>query len=140
VKSGIGKDGRVIAWDFHNYNSGMSAIETPYDVANYQTAFHLVHSPLRQGSYRGLAATANTFARETHMDELAQLAKVEPLEFRMRNLSDPRLRAVLEAGAKTFAWAGKEGAIRAGIRSHHRKRKGRLCCDICRGYDEFNSR
>jgi nicotinate dehydrogenase subunit B len=112
VKSGINKDGKVIAWDFHNYNSGVSAIETPYAVANYQTAFHLVHSPLRQGSYRGLAATANIFARETHMDELAQLAKAEPLEFRMRNLLDPRLRAVLEAGAKAFAWPGKK--VRSG--------------------------
>jgi nicotinate dehydrogenase subunit B len=108
IKSGISKDGKVIAWDFHNYNSGVSAIETPYDVPNYQTVFHLVPSPLRQGSYRGLAATANIFARETHMDELAQMAKTEPLEFRMRNLSDPRLRAVLEVGAKAFAWPGKK--------------------------------
>lgn len=108
VKSGLDAHGKLLAWDFHNYNSGMSAIEPPYDIPNYRTEFHLVHSPLRQGSYRGLAATANVFARETHMDELAQLTKSEPLEFRLRNLSDPRLRAVLDAGAKTFGWPAKK--------------------------------
>jgi nicotinate dehydrogenase subunit B len=108
VKSGLGPDGKLLAWDFHNYNSGMSAIESPYDVPNFRTEFHLVHSPLRQGSYRGLAATANVFARETHMDELAQASKMEPLEFRLHNLSDPRVRAVLDAGAKTFGWPAQK--------------------------------
>ena len=108
VKSGLDDSGKMLAWDFHNYNSGMSAIESPYVIPNYRTEFHLVHSPLRQGSYRGLAATANVFARETHMDELAYLAKTESLEFRLKNLSDPRLRAVLDAGAKSFGWPAKK--------------------------------
>ncbi|MGB8989565.1 MAG: molybdopterin cofactor-binding domain-containing protein, partial [Candidatus Sulfotelmatobacter sp.] len=106
IKSGITNDGKLLAWDFHNYNSGISAIETPYAVANCRTEFHLVHSPLRQGSYRGLAATANIFARETHMDELASIAKMDPLDFRLNNLSDSRLRAVLERGAESFGWPG----------------------------------
>jgi isoquinoline 1-oxidoreductase len=59
---------------------------------------------LRQGSYRALAATANHFARESHMDELAHAVKMDPLEFRLKNLKDARLRAVLEAAAKTFGW------------------------------------
>jgi len=68
------------------------------------TEFHPVPLVLRSGSYRGLAATANHFARETHMDMLALAAKTDPLEFRLKNASDPRLRAVLEAAAKTFGW------------------------------------
>jgi len=109
VRSGATRDGRLTAWDFHNYNSGPSAIRTPYDVPNVRTEFHATRSPLRQGSYRGLAATANHFARESHMDELAQALGMDPLEFRLRNLTDARLRAVLQAAAEKFGW-GKSKA------------------------------
>ncbi len=108
IKSGIGADGALTAWEFHNYNSGMSAIDTPYVIPNQHIQFHSTQSPLRSGSYRGLAATANFFARESHMDELAQAAQIDPLEFRLKNLSDSRLRAVFEAGAKSFGWPRKK--------------------------------
>jgi nicotinate dehydrogenase subunit B len=108
IKSGIAADGALTAWEFHNYNSGMSAIETPYVVPNQHIEFHSTQCPLRSGSYRGLAATANFFARESHMDELAHTAQMDSLEFRLKNLSDPRLRAVLEAAAKTFDWPRKK--------------------------------
>ncbi len=108
IKSGISAEGRLTAWEFHNYNSGGSGIQTPYDVANQLIQFHPVNSPLRQGSYRGLAATANHFARESFMEELAHSVRLDPLEFRMNNLSDPRLRAVFEAAAKGFAWPQKK--------------------------------
>jgi nicotinate dehydrogenase subunit B len=104
VKSGVSADGRITAWEFHNYNSGPAAIRTYYDIANQHIEFHPSSSPLRQGSYRALAATANHFARETHMDELAVLAGLDPLEFRLRNLKDERLRAVFRAAADTFGW------------------------------------
>jgi isoquinoline 1-oxidoreductase len=104
VKSGVAADGKLSAWEFHNYHSGMSAIEPPYEVANLLTEYHQVPLVLRSGSYRGLAATANHFARETHMDALAHLSAMDPLEFRMNNLADARMRAVLEAGAKAFGW------------------------------------
>ena len=84
VKSGVSADGKLTAWEFHNYHSGMSAIETPYAVANQYTEYHQVPLVLRSGSYRGLAATANHFARETHMDELACAAQMDPLEFRLK--------------------------------------------------------
>ena len=63
VRSGITKDGRLAAWEFHNYNSGSSGINTNYDAAARKIEFHPSNSPLRQGSYRGLAATANHFAQ-----------------------------------------------------------------------------
>lgn len=108
IKSGIASDGLLTAWEFHNYNSGMSAIETPYVVPNQHIQFHSTQCPLRSGSYRGLAATANFFARESHMDELARAAQMDSLEFRLKNLSDPRLRAVLETAAKSFGWPRKK--------------------------------
>ncbi len=110
----VQKDGTLTSWEFHNYNSGPSGIPTPYSVPNPITKFHNTDSPLRQGSYRGLAATANHFARESYMDELAHSIGMEPLEFRLKNLKDQRLRAVLEAAAERFGWGkskpnGKHG-------------------------------
>jgi isoquinoline 1-oxidoreductase len=108
VSSGARKDRKITAWEFHNYNSGASAIRTLYEVPNQRIQFHPANSPLRQGSYRTLAATANHFAREMHMDELAHLVKMDPLEFRYKNLKDQRLRAVLDAAAQAFGWKKKK--------------------------------
>ncbi len=112
VSTGVKNDGTVTAWEFHNYNSGASAIQTKYAFPNQNIQFHNSKSPLRQGSYRGLAATANHFAREVHMDELAQLVGMDPVAFRLKNMQDERLRAVLEAAAKSFGWGGKKQAGR----------------------------
>jgi CO/xanthine dehydrogenase Mo-binding subunit len=115
VKSAVNAEGTVVAWQFDNYNSGPAAIRTPYDIANQRIEFHPVESPLRQGSYRGLAATANFFARETHMDELARLAQMDPLQFRLKNISDPRLRAVFEAAANKFGWGNQKSSATRGF-------------------------
>jgi isoquinoline 1-oxidoreductase len=93
-----------VAWEHHNYNSGSAAIGTPYEVPNQVIQYHPVRSPLRQGSYRSLAAAANHFARESHMDAMAHAAEMSPLEFRLKNITDARLRAVLEAAADKFGW------------------------------------
>jgi nicotinate dehydrogenase subunit B len=103
----VKRDGTLTAWEFHNFNSGASAIRTPYAVHNVKAEFHSSDSPLKQGSYRALASTANNFARESVMDELAHAVGMDPLVFRLKNLKEPRLRAVLEAAAKQFGW-GKE--------------------------------
>jgi isoquinoline 1-oxidoreductase len=108
IKSGVRDDGTLLAWEFHNYNSGPSAIGTPYNVPNQRIEFHLTKYPLRQGSYRGLAATANHFARESHMDELAHLVNMDPLQFRLKNLNDQRLRAAFETAAKRFGWGKRQ--------------------------------
>lgn len=110
IRSGLDKSGRLTAWEFHNHNAGPSGIATPYTTARQRVLFHPARSPLRQGSYRGLAATANHFARESHMDDLAQLAGADPLEFRLRHLTEPRLKAVLEAAASRFGWGKRRTA------------------------------
>ena len=104
LRAGAGHDGTLIAWEHHNYNSGAAAIGTPYQVENQLIQYHPSDSPLRQGSYRALAATANNFARESHMDAMAHQLGMDPLEFRLKNLKDARLRAVFEAAAEKFGW------------------------------------
>jgi isoquinoline 1-oxidoreductase len=94
----------LTAWEFHNYNAGAAGMRTPYRVPHQRIVYHPAQSPLRQGSYRALAATANSFARETHLDELAHLLGIDPLDFRLRNLEDARLRAVFQAAAARFGW------------------------------------
>ena len=115
VNGGVRKDGTIVAWEFHNYNSGSAGIRPYYEIPNQRIVFHEVQSPLRQGSYRALAATANHFARESHMDELAHALGMEPLEFRLRNLKNPRLRGVLEAAARQFGWGKAKAPIDHGF-------------------------
>jgi CO/xanthine dehydrogenase Mo-binding subunit len=104
IKTGVKSDGTITAWEFHNYNSGSSGIQIKYDIPNQDIRFHQANSPLRQGSYRGLAATANHFARESHMDELANAVQMDSLEFRLKNTKDERMRDVLQAATKAFGW------------------------------------
>ncbi|MGH9658853.1 MAG: molybdopterin cofactor-binding domain-containing protein, partial [Bryobacteraceae bacterium] len=108
ARAGVDASGRLVAWEFTNHNSGGSALETPYDVAHARHRFLFCDSPLREGSYRVLAATANNFARESFMDELAAAAKADPLEYRMAHLKNDRLRAVLQAAADRFGWRGRK--------------------------------
>jgi nicotinate dehydrogenase subunit B len=112
ISSAARRDGTLTAWEFHNFNSGGSGIRSLYDVPNQRAEFHQAQSPLRQGSYRALASTANHFARESHMDELAHAAHLDPLEFRLKNLKDQRLRAVIEAAAAAFGWPRKSASDR----------------------------
>lgn len=106
VTAGIRADGTLTAWEMDNYNSGAAGIRSLYTVPNQRIAFHPSESPFRQGSYRALAATANNFAREMHLDELASLVGLDPLELRLRNLKDARMKAALQAAAECFGWGG----------------------------------
>jgi nicotinate dehydrogenase subunit B len=108
VAGAVDANGALTAWEHHNYNSGASGLQTPYAVANQLVAYHPCQPVLRQGSYRALAATANHFARETHMDELAHALGHDPLAFRLQNLRDERLRAVFKASAAAFGWGARQ--------------------------------
>jgi len=110
VRSGIAKDGRILAWEFHNYNSGAASLTPPYAIPDYWCGFHRSASPFRQGSYRSLAAVANAFARESHVDELASLASQDAVEFRLRNLENPRMREVVQRAAERFGWGKNQSA------------------------------
>jgi isoquinoline 1-oxidoreductase len=104
VAGSLDEKGALIAWEHINFNSGASAIATPYAVPNVATEFKSCNQPLRSGSYRALASTANAFARESFMDELAAITGADPLEFRLRHLANDRLKAVLVAATERFGW------------------------------------
>jgi isoquinoline 1-oxidoreductase len=104
VEAGLDAGNSISAWDFTNYNSGSSAIDPPYRIPNTRVRFMASASPLRTGSYRVLAATANNFAREAFTDELAEAAGEDPLEFRLSHLDNDRIVAVLKAAADKFGW------------------------------------
>ena len=116
-----GADGTAItAWKMRNINSGVFGLVGPYRVSTQRLDFQPVDSPLRQGSYRALAATANHFARESHMDELAAAMGVDPLALRLENLTDERLGDVLRAAADRIRWgrpreAGRGLGIACGV-------------------------
>ncbi|MFZ0699003.1 MAG: molybdopterin cofactor-binding domain-containing protein [Thermoplasmata archaeon] len=107
IRSGIAKDGRLTVWEFHDLNAGSAAARIPYAVANQRIDNQPALSPLPQGSYRALAATANNFARESHMDELADRIGADPVEYRLRHLADDRLTAVLRAVAARAGWTAR---------------------------------
>ncbi|MGE0756622.1 MAG: molybdopterin cofactor-binding domain-containing protein [Pirellulaceae bacterium] len=109
VRAALDASGQIASWDFTNYNSGGSAVESPYRIGQSQSRFVGADSPLRQGSYRALASTANTFARESAMDELAVRAGSDPLDFRLRHLEPGRLKDVLVAAAGRFRWRERRG-------------------------------
>jgi isoquinoline 1-oxidoreductase len=104
IEAGLDDQGKLTSWHFVNINAGGSGIETPYRADKHRSQSVRSESPLRQGSYRCLAATGNNFARESFMDELATAAGMDPLEFRLAHLENPRLRAVLETAAQRFGW------------------------------------
>jgi len=111
VASSVDAEGEMLAWSFTNINSGSAGLATPYRVPNSVQSYQPAASPLAKGSYRALAATANNFARESHMDELADALGVDPVEFRRRHLDDERLATVLNAAATAIGWPDNRGAI-----------------------------
>ncbi len=82
-----------------------------YDFPHQTVSNHLIPDPpLRASALRGLGSQANVFAIESFMDELAQAAGVDTVEFRLRHLKDPRGRAVVEKVAAMAHWkAGAKG-------------------------------
>ena len=107
VNSAVDASGKIVAWNFVNFSSGPAGMKTPYQVEDRVKSEKSIegHSPLREGSYRGLASTANHFARESHMDEIAAKIGADPLAFRLNNLKNERLRAVLQTAADRFEWS-----------------------------------
>ncbi len=95
--------------------------DPPYRAARVKVTAHwLEPAPLRPANIRAPGKVANCFAVEAFVDELAAAAKIDPLEFRRRDLADPRGIEVLDRCAALIGWkaAGgerrKSGAIARG--------------------------
>lgn len=85
-----------------------------YAIPSTRVVAHLLQSvPLRTSSLRGLGSPQNTFANESFMDELAAAAGVDPVEFRLRHLTDPRAVAVVNAAARLAKWEPRVAHSRA---------------------------
>jgi isoquinoline 1-oxidoreductase len=111
-KGGLDSKNALVAWDFVSINPGGAGLQPPYRIPNASARSVNSDSPLRQGSYRCLGATANNFARESFMDELAAAAGVDPLEFRLALLdTNPRIKNVLETAAKQFDWPARKKKV-----------------------------
>ena len=104
VEATLDAKGNLTSWHFVSINPGRAGVETPYRIGKSRSRDISSEPPLRQGSYRALGSTANNFARESFMDELAAAASADPLEFRLAHLENARLRAVLQEAAKKFNW------------------------------------
>lgn len=88
-----------------------------YDLPAMQVTNHALSSmPIRVSALRALGAYLNVFAIESFMDELALASGQDPVSFRLRHLSDPRARAVIEAVVRRAQWEpGSQGGEGRGI-------------------------
>lgn len=111
VTSAVDGDGRITLWDYDVYAAGDRGVDLYYDVPNARvrvfggwrgagTESHL----FAVGPWRAPGANMNAFAMESQVDAMAAAAGLDPLEFRLRNTSDPRMRRVLRTVAETFGW------------------------------------
>jgi nicotinate dehydrogenase subunit B len=65
--------------------------------------------PFATGAWRAPGNNTNTFARESQIDMMAALAGIDPIEFRLQNLLDEKMRSVLKTAAEKFGWKPAKG-------------------------------
>jgi CO/xanthine dehydrogenase Mo-binding subunit len=107
IRGGVDADGKLTFWDYQVYYAGDRGAAFPYDVSNYRIRIYGDYTnarPFAGGAWRAPGNNANTFARESHMNALATLTGVDPVQFRLAHLSNPRLRAALLKAAEVFGW------------------------------------
>ena len=111
VKAGVSRSGLITFWDYGVYFAGARGSEQFYNIPNHRTmaygsgwtAPQGAH-PFATGPWRAPGNNSNTHARESHIDALAAKVGIDPVEFRLKNLKDERMRRVLEAAAEKFGW------------------------------------
>jgi len=112
VRSGMDAAGKITLWDAQMIGSGDREAQPFYAIPHQRTVsaggwmggnppgMH----PFNVGPWRAPSVNSNTFGRESHVDVMAAKGGFDPLEFRLNNLTDARVRGVLEAAAKQFGW------------------------------------
>jgi isoquinoline 1-oxidoreductase len=111
IDAGVGEGGRITYWDYTTYFAGSRGAEQFYDIPHHRTVAAPggwrggpgTH-PFATGAWRAPGNNTNTFARESHVDILAAQAGIDPVDFRLRNLADQKMRRVLETTANRFGW------------------------------------
>jgi isoquinoline 1-oxidoreductase len=108
ARSGIDQAGQIVYWDFDIFFAGTRSSEPIYNIphqrVNARGAWRGGDSPhpFNVGAWRGPGSNTNVFAMESQTDIMAQAAGIDALTFRLKNLSDERMKRVLEAAAETF--------------------------------------
>ena len=108
IASGISNTGKVTLWDYRVYFAGSRGSQHFFDVPHHKTQSldsgdNDAH-PFATGAWRAPANNTNTWARESHIDTMACKTGIDPLEFRLNNIKDPRMIRVLKAAADKFGW------------------------------------
>jgi len=128
IASAVDADGRLTLWDCDVYFAGARSTEDFYAVPDcrirvfggWRGAGADAHL-FAVGPWRAPGANTNVFARESHIDVTAAAAGIDPLEFRLKNTKDERMRRVLKAAADAAGWkaapgpSGQGRAIACGI-------------------------
>jgi isoquinoline 1-oxidoreductase len=130
VRCGTDGAGRIQAWDCDIYNCGARGAEPPYGFPKHIRTLRCL-SPLAQGAWRGLAGSANTFAIESHMDEMASALGIDPVEFRLRHLdNDLRLANTVKAVADRYGWKPRRAPSGQGVGFACAVDAGSRCAEI----------
>jgi isoquinoline 1-oxidoreductase len=111
IVSGLDGANRLVLWDYEIYFGGERTSQPFYDIPHYRILSRgswgrggAGAHPFEVGAWRAPGSNTNTFARESHMDVMAAKAGLDPLEFRLINLKDERMKKVLAAAAERFGW------------------------------------
>jgi nicotinate dehydrogenase subunit B len=105
IQSGLTREGKPAFWDYSVYAAGSRGAPHFYDIPHHRTtSFDGAAHPFATGPWRAPGNNTNCFARESQIDLMAAKAKMDPLEFRLKNLKDQRAIRVLEAAAEKFGY------------------------------------
>jgi len=123
IASGLDGSRRIATWVYQVYAAGERGAAHFYDIPNHRTlvyggwggagipGFH----PFAVGPWRAPGASTNAFARESHIDIMAAKAGMDPVEFRLKNLTDARMTRTLKAAAAKFGWTPKAAPSGRGV-------------------------
>ncbi len=123
IRAGYDAAGKIVTWVYRVYAAGDRGAAHFYDIPHHRTLVHGGWSgggtpgyhPFAIGPWRAPGASTNAFARESHIDVMAAKAGVDPVEFRLKNLKDPRMIRVLKAAAGKFGWTPKAAPSGRGV-------------------------
>lgn len=114
IRAGLDAAQRIAFWDYKNYHAGSRSSQPVYDIPHKRVlsigggwgggsgAGAVRAHPFGTGAWRGPGSNTNIFATESHIDMMAEAAGLDPLAFRMRNLTDERMKKVVGAAAEKF--------------------------------------
>jgi isoquinoline 1-oxidoreductase len=119
ISSGVDASGKLVFWDYDLYYAGDRGSQQFYSVPNHRTSTHGrgwqgPEHPFHTGAWRAPGNNTNSFARESQIDQMAAAAGMDPVEFRLNNLSDDKMIRVLKAAAETFGWTPAKAPSKRG--------------------------